>query len=79
MDLNAKVNVNFAKFSNGHCDLILLQIFFILISINTKVPLILHTKFQPNIPSHFGEIDINARNDVNFFQVDVNIQTVIVT
>ena len=43
------------KFSNGHCDLIMLQIFFILISINIKVLLMLHTKFQPNIPSCSGE------------------------
>ena len=40
--------------------------FFIWASVNTKVPLILHTKFQPNIPSHFGDIDQNARVDVNF-------------
>ena len=26
-----------------------------MISINIKVPLILHTKFQPNIPSRSGE------------------------
>ena len=43
------------KFSNGHCDLIPLQIFFILISLGTKVPLIIHTKCQPNIQSHSGE------------------------
>ena len=62
MDLNARVDVNFAraecKCSNGHCDLILHNFFFILISINIKVLLILHTKFQPNIPSHFGEMDL---------------------
>ena len=45
------------KFSNGHCDLIPLQIFFILILINIKVLLKLHIKFQPNIPSRFGEND----------------------
>ena len=39
----------------GHCDLILLQIFFILIILKTKVPLMLHTKFQLNIPSHSRE------------------------
>ena len=39
-----------------------------------KVLLILHTKFQPNIPSHFGERDLNAWVDVNFFRVDVNFQ-----
>ena len=27
---------------------------------------VLHTKFQPNIPSHFGEIDLNAWVDINF-------------
>ena len=47
------------KFSNSHCDLIPQLMFFfifiiILISFNAKVPLILHTKFQPNIPSHSG-------------------------
>ena len=67
------------KFANGHYDLILQKIFFILISLNTKVPLILHTKFQPNIPCHFGEMDLNARVDVNFVRVDVNFQTVTVT
>ena len=60
MDLNARVDVNFfrvSKFLNGHCDPIPLQIFFILISINIQVLLILHTKFQPNIPSRSGEND----------------------
>ena len=55
------------KFSNNHCDLIPLQIFFILISINNKVLLILHTKFQPNIPSHSGEND-----DFNSFAIFTN-------
>ena len=58
MDLNAWVDVKFFRidvFSNDHSDLILLQNFFILISINIKVLLILHTKFQPNIPNHSGE------------------------
>ena len=49
------------EFSNGHCDLIPLQIFFILISVNTKDLLILHTKFQPNILFHSGEkVDFNG-------------------
>ena len=30
----------------------------------TKVLIILHTKFQSNIPRHFGEMDLNARVDV---------------
>ena len=34
------------KFSNGHCDLILLLIFFILISINIKVLLIFPNRFS---------------------------------
>ena len=38
------------KFSNGHCDKIHLQIFFILISINIKVLFIFHTKFRLNVP-----------------------------
>ena len=68
-----------SKFSNGHCDLILFNIFFILIPINIKVLLILHTKFQPNIPSNFGERDLHAWVDVNFFRVDVYFQTAIET
>ena len=48
---------NLSKFSNGHCGLIPLQNFFILISINIKVPKILHTKFQLNISSHSGGND----------------------
>ena len=51
----------------GHCGLILLQIFFILISINIKVLLIFHTKFQLNIPSHSGEKD-----DFNSFAIFSN-------
>ena len=51
----------------------------LLISIKTKVILILHTKFQPNIRSHFGEMDLNSRVDVNCFRVGVNFQTVIET
>ena len=39
------------------------------------VLLILQTKFQPNIPSHYGERDLNAWVDVNSFRVDVNFQT----
>ena len=70
MDLNARVDVNFArvdvKFSNGHFDLILLNFFFILIPINNKALLLLHTKFQPNMLGHFGEMDLNARVDVIF-------------
>ena len=61
MDLNAR------KFSNNDCDLIPLQIFFILISIDIKVLLILHTKFQPNIPSHSGE-----NGDFNSFAIFSN-------
>ena len=41
--------------------------------------MILHTKFQPNIPNHSRELDLNARVDVNFVRVDVNFQTVTVT
>ena len=52
---------------------------FILIPISIKVLLILHTKFQPNIPSHFGDMDLNAWVDVNFFRVDINFQTATAT
>ena len=52
MDLNACVDVNFFRVNINFQMAIVtipLQIFFILISINIKVLLILHTKFQPNI------------------------------
>ena len=39
----------------GHCDLILLQIFFILIILKFKVQLMLYIQFQPNISSGSGE------------------------
>ena len=55
------------KFSNGHCDFIPLQIFFILTSINTKVLFILHTKFQPKIFSRCGE-----NGDFNSFAIFSN-------
>ena len=56
MDWNARVDVNFFRVDvDCHCDLILQQIFFILISINIKVLLILHTQFQLNITSRSGE------------------------
>ena len=66
MDLNARVDVNF-EFSNGHCELILLHIFFfILISINIKVLLIHQTEFQQNMLSNIGEMYLNACVDVIF-------------
>ena len=58
MDLKARVDVKFARVDvnfQKNKDIILLQIFFILISLSTKVSLIIHTKFQPNIPSHSVE------------------------
>ena len=54
------------KVSNGHCDLILLQFYFHF-DINIKVLLMLHTKFQPNIPSRFGE-----NGDFNSFAIFSN-------
>ena len=78
MDLNARFDVNFARvevnFQTVTVTQFCKQIFFILIPINIKVLLILHTEFQPNIPSHFGEMDLNVWIDVNFFRVDVNFQ-----
>ena len=81
MDLNARVDVKFAGVDVNFQRVTVTYFFFfvILIIVNTKVPLIPHTKFQPNIPSHLGEMDLNARVDVNFFRVDVHFQTVIVT
>ena len=45
----------FGKQKVGQCDLILLQIFFILTILKTKVQIICNTKFQPNTPSRSGE------------------------
>ena len=67
MDINARVNVNFPR-----VDVNPVIYFFILISVNAKIPLKLHNKFQPNIPSYFGVMDLNARVHVNFFKVEVN-------
>ena len=81
MDLNARFNVNFARvdenFQTVTVALFCFNFFFILIPINIKVIVTPHTKFQPNIPSHVGERDLNAW--VDFFRVDVNFQTAIVT
>ena len=70
MDLNARVDVNFARvemnFKIVTVTYFCKHLFFILIPINIKVLLIFHTKFQPNIPSHVGEMDLNARINVNF-------------
>ena len=76
MGLDARVDVKFARVEVSFQTVLVTKcydiFFFILISVNFKVPLILHTKFQSNIPSHFGEMDINARVDLNVFIVDVN-------
>ena len=60
MDLNARVDMNFARADINFQTVIL-------ITISIKVLFILHTKFQPNIPSHFGEMDLNAWVDEIFF------------
>ena len=73
MDLNARVDVNFARVDINF-QTVTVIFFFILIPINIKVLLILHTKFHPNIPRHFGERDLNAWVNVFFFLVDINIQ-----
>ena len=61
MDLNAWVDIIFFRVDiNLQTVIVTLfpyRFFFILIFINSKVLLILHTKFQPNIPSHSGEND----------------------
>ena len=78
MALNARIDVNFARvdvnFQTVTVTLICNKIFF-LIPINIKVLLILHTKFQPNILSNFGDKNLNARFDVISLRVDVNFQT----
>ena len=76
MDLNTRVNINFARVDVNFRTV---TVTYILIPINFKVLLILHTKFQPNIPCHFGERDLNAWVDINFFRVDANFQMAIVT
>ena len=56
--LKARVDVNFARVEVNFQKIIVTNSatdFFVLISLSTKVPLIIHTKFQPNIPSHSGE------------------------
>ena len=59
MDLNARVDVNFIRVDINFQTVIVTQLcyrfFFILISINIKVLLILHIKFQPNILGRSGE------------------------
>ena len=79
MHLNARVHKCFARIDVNFQMVTVTQLcnrfFFILILLNIRVPLILHTKFQPNI----GEIDLNARVDVNFVRVNVNFQTVMIT
>ena len=45
MDLNVRVDVNCVKVTETN------SANFILITLNTEVPLMIHAKFQPNIPS----------------------------
>ena len=69
MDLNARNDVNFDRVDVNFQTFTVTQFcfkFFILISVNIKVPLILQTKFQLNILSRFGEMDLNARVDINY-------------
>ena len=61
------------KFSNGHCELILLQFFFLFDISQYHGPTYTPYK-QPNILSHFGEMDLNARVNINCFRVNVNFQ-----
>ena len=92
MDLNAWVKVNFArvdKFSNSQCDLIPLQIHFILISLNTKVPLIpreyargrreRHNRIRPADVAFFSsESDKNVAlifRKIGCFNIHFNIHT----
>ena len=56
----------------------LLQLFFILISVNTKVPLIFH-KILAKYTKQCWRNGLKCQGQHNFFRVDVNFQTVIVT
>ena len=66
MDLKVRVDINFARVDVNFQTVLVTKFhfrffLFILISLSTKVPLIIHTKFQPNIPSHSGEkVDFNG-------------------
>ena len=59
MDLNARVDINFARvdvnFQTVTETYFRYRFFFYFDIINIKVLLVLHTKFQLNIPSHSGE------------------------
>ena len=61
MDLNARVDVNVFRvnvnFQTFTVILFRYSVYFILISINSTVVLIFHTKFQPNIPCRSGKND----------------------
>ena len=72
----ARVDVNFQSVTVTYFCYVYIYFFHFDISVNTKVPLILHIKIQPNIPSHFG---LKCQGRRNFFRVDVNFRTVIVT
>ena len=63
-DINfARVDVNFQMFTvTQFC----YNFFSILIPINIKVLLIVKTEFQPKIPSHVGEMGLNARFFISF-------------
>ena len=62
--MGAVISEKADKFSNGHCDIVLLQFFFHFDITQHQGTPILHTKFQPNILSHLGEMDLNARVDI---------------
>ena len=58
MDLKVSVDVNFQTVI---VTLFRCRFFFILISLSTNVPLLIHTKLQPNMQSHCGvKVDFNG-------------------
>ena len=67
------------KFSNGHCDSHSVTNVIQYNISQHQGPTHIQYKFQPNIPSYFGEMDLSARAAVIFCRVDFNFQTVIVT
>ena len=65
MDLKARVDINFAwvdvDFQTVIVSYFRYRCFFILTTLSTEVPLIIHIKFQPNLPSNSGEkVDFNG-------------------
>ena len=70
MDLNIRVDVKIARVDVNYQTVTVTKFydifFFVLISFNTKVPLILQTRYQLNIPSHFLRNRLKCQGRRNF-------------